>query len=66
MFRGVPELSLCVLKAACLLFYTAPRQVIPGSNRLGRIEHLKVAGQTGADMERLDLIKKVCCAITSQ
>eukprot|EP00117_Sycon_ciliatum_P012407 scpid87790/ scgid13491/ Ectoine hydroxylase len=33
-------------------------QVIPGSNLLGRIEHLRVAGQTGADAERIELIKK--------
>ncbi|MBL8890990.1 MAG: phytanoyl-CoA dioxygenase family protein [Planctomycetaceae bacterium] len=31
-------------------------QVLPGSQRLGRIDHSKVAGQTGADMERVNVL----------
>ncbi len=31
-------------------------QVLPGSHDLGRIDHGKVAGQTGADMERVDVL----------
>ncbi|MEM7476118.1 MAG: phytanoyl-CoA dioxygenase family protein [Planctomycetota bacterium] len=31
-------------------------QVIPGSHHLGRMNHLKVGGQTGADPERVDAV----------
>jgi ectoine hydroxylase-related dioxygenase (phytanoyl-CoA dioxygenase family) len=33
-------------------------QVIRGSHRLGRLEHGRVGGQTGADMERVDQLLK--------
>jgi ectoine hydroxylase-related dioxygenase (phytanoyl-CoA dioxygenase family) len=33
-------------------------QVIRGSHRLGRLEHGRVGGQTGADMERVDQVLK--------
>ncbi|KAK6167919.1 hypothetical protein SNE40_021843 [Patella caerulea] len=35
-------------------------EILEGSHKCGRIEHLMVAGQTGADMERVNEIKKVC------
>jgi ectoine hydroxylase-related dioxygenase (phytanoyl-CoA dioxygenase family) len=31
-------------------------QILPGSHQLGRIDHGKVAGQTGADMERVNIL----------
>ena len=31
-------------------------QVIPGSNRMGRLDHLRIAQQTGADPDRVDAI----------
>lgn len=34
-------------------------QVLPGSHKAGRIEHKFVAGQTGADLERVEHLKKV-------
>lgn len=34
-------------------------QVLPGSHKVGRIEHKFVAGQTGADLERVEQLKKV-------
>lgn len=34
-------------------------QVIPGSQQLGRLEHGKVGGQTGADQQRVDEILKI-------
>lgn len=34
-------------------------QVLPGSHKVGRIEHKFVAGQTGADLERVEHLKKV-------
>ena len=39
-----------------LLYVT---QILKGSHKLGRIEHKRVGGQTGADMERVDMVKKV-------
>ncbi len=33
-------------------------QVIPGSQKLGRMEHMKVGGQTGADPERVEAMLK--------
>ncbi|XP_013396824.1 probable phytanoyl-CoA dioxygenase [Lingula anatina] len=35
-------------------------QILPGSHRAGRIEHVKVGEQTGADPERVELLAKVC------
>ncbi|XP_059153581.1 L-proline trans-4-hydroxylase-like isoform X2 [Physella acuta] len=34
-------------------------QILQGSHKCGRIEHVMVGGQTGADVERVDQIKKV-------
>lgn len=31
-----------------------------GSNRCGRIEHLKVGGQVGADIERVEALREAC------
>ena len=47
------------------LFYSKvvnipPIQILRGSHKCGRIEHLMVAGQTGADLERVKEIEKVC------
>ena len=33
-------------------------QVIPGSQKLGRMEHMKIGGQTGADPERVEAVLK--------
>ncbi|VDI31946.1 Hypothetical predicted protein [Mytilus galloprovincialis] len=41
----------CIKENGCL-------EVIRGSHKCGRIEHKKVGGQTGADIERVELIKK--------
>ncbi len=35
-------------------------QILPASQLLGRIDHGKVAGQTGADMERVEVVLKQC------
>lgn len=35
-------------------------QVLRGSQKCGRIEHVMVGGQTGADLERVDFIKGIC------
>lgn len=35
-------------------------QILRGSQKCGRVEHLMVAGQTGADIERVKEIEKVC------
>jgi len=42
----------CTKENGCL-------QVLKGSHQLGRIEHLMVAGQTGADAKQVEQIKKV-------
>ncbi|KAI8750808.1 ectoine dioxygenase [Biomphalaria glabrata] len=34
-------------------------QILEGSHKCGRIEHVMVGGQTGADLERVDQLKKV-------
>ncbi len=36
-------------------------QVLKGSHRVGRIDHNKVGGQMGADMERVEHLMKVSC-----
>ena len=46
-----------------LIFYhivSFPSQVLQGSHKCGRIDHLIVAEQTGADVERVREIEKVC------
>jgi len=40
-------LDPCVKSNGCL-------QVLKGSHKLGRVEHIRVGGQTGADMERVN------------
>ncbi|KAK3087961.1 hypothetical protein FSP39_012835 [Pinctada imbricata] len=35
-------------------------QILRGSHLCGRIDHVMVAGQTGADVERVEQIEKVC------
>lgn len=35
-------------------------KILRGSHKCGRIDHLMVAGQTGADVERVKEIEKVC------
>ncbi|KAL8606298.1 hypothetical protein ACOMHN_024193 [Nucella lapillus] len=40
--------------------YNGCLQVLQGSNRCGRIDHKKVAGQMGADLHRVDMLKSVC------
>lgn len=37
-----------------------PMKILRGSHKCGRIDHLMVAGQTGADVERVKEIEKVC------
>ncbi|CAG5117835.1 unnamed protein product, partial [Candidula unifasciata] len=34
-------------------------QILEGSHKCGRIEHVMVGGQTGADLERVEQLKKV-------
>ncbi|XP_013392595.1 uncharacterized protein LOC106160521 [Lingula anatina] len=35
-------------------------QILPGSHRAGRIEHVKVGDQAGAEPERVEFLAKVC------
>ena len=35
-------------------------QILRGSQKCGRIEHVMVGGQTGADLDRVDFIKGIC------
>ncbi|OWF49926.1 probable phytanoyl-CoA dioxygenase [Mizuhopecten yessoensis] len=35
-------------------------QILPGSHKCGRIDHLLIAGQTGADLERVHAIQQKC------
>ena len=39
--------------------YNCLLQVLKGSHLCGRIDHLRVGGQAGADMERVEHLKKV-------
>ncbi|XP_052790239.1 probable phytanoyl-CoA dioxygenase [Mya arenaria] len=43
----------CTKENSCL-------QVLPGSHKCGRIEHVKIAAQQGADMDRVAEIRKHC------
>jgi len=36
------------------------QQVLKGSHQAGRVEHVIVGEQIGADLERVDELKKVC------
>jgi hypothetical protein len=38
--------------------YIYSLKILKGSHKCGRIEHVKVAGQVGADMERVDELAK--------
>ena len=40
-------------------------QVLKGSHKVGRIDHGRVGGQTGADMERVEEIMKVQGAVVN-
>lgn len=44
------------LSTIVLSFY----QILEGSNNCGRIDHKLVAGQQGADVDRVNAIAKVC------
>ncbi len=35
-------------------------QILPGSHKVGRIDHIKVGGQIGADPERVKQVMKFC------
>ena len=39
--------------------YISYIEVLKGSHKAGRIEHKRVGGQTGADMERVEYLMKV-------
>merc|ERR1711892_479840 len=43
----------CTKQNSCL-------QVLAGSHRLGRVDHYNIAGQSGADPERVQLAKSIC------
>lgn len=43
----------CTKENSCL-------QILKGSSRCGRIDHVKIGGQVGADLERVEAISKVC------
>ena len=40
-------------------YVTLLAQILKGSHKVGRIEHNRVGGQTGADVERVEEIMKV-------
>jgi ectoine hydroxylase-related dioxygenase (phytanoyl-CoA dioxygenase family) len=48
-----PDMASCLIAVDRATKENGCLQVIPGSQRMGRIEHGKVAGQTGADGERV-------------
>jgi ectoine hydroxylase len=48
-----PDMASCLIAVDRATKENGCLQVIPGSQRMGRIEHGKVAGQTGADAERV-------------
>ena len=35
-------------------------QLLVGSHKLGRVDHIKIGDQVGADLERVEQAKKVC------
>ena len=39
-------------------------QVLKGSHHLGRIDHMRVGDQVGADLERVEEVKKVSAALS--
>ncbi|KAL4239591.1 hypothetical protein ACF0H5_000401 [Mactra antiquata] len=43
----------CTKENSCL-------EILKGSNRCGRVDHVRVGGQQGADIERVQEIKKIC------
>ena len=38
-------------------------QILRGSHKAGRINHVKVGEQVGADVERVEMLMKVCTCI---
>ena len=38
-------------------------QILRGSHKAGRINHVKVGEQVGADVERVEMLMKVCTYI---
>ena len=42
-----------------------PVQVLKGSHHLGRIDHVRVGDQVGADLERVEQVKKVSVHVLS-
>ena len=38
-------------------------QILKGSHKAGRINHVKVGDQVGADVERVEMLMKVCTFI---
>lgn len=53
MISGFIPIDRCYKENGCL-------EILVGSHKLGRIEHTIRAGQTGADLDRVEEIKKVC------
>lgn len=49
-----PDMASCLISVTRSNQENGCLQVIPGSHRLGRIDHSKTGGQTGADQERVD------------
>ncbi len=50
-----PQLASCMIAVDRATKENGCLQVLKGSHHLGRIEHLKVGDQTGADMERVNV-----------
>ncbi len=51
-----PNMISCYIAIDCAVRANGCLQVIPGSHHLGRLEHGKVGGQTGADPERVEAV----------
>ncbi len=56
--HNLPSKYMCVVNYVSVGYRTL-LQVLKGSHKLGRINHNSVGGQLGADLDRVELVKKV-------
>ena len=52
-------------QSVCATLSPSPVQVLKGSHHLGRIDHVRVGDQVGADLERVEQVKKVSVHVLS-